>query len=314
MPTVSPGGPVDGGGATSPGSLVSIVGCGYSGLRLSLRYRALGAEVRGYATRAESLRDIAATGAAACALNLDGPPVRVDCAARTVYYAVPPPPDGDTDPRLERFLAQLDGRPLRVIYLSTTGVYGDHAGARVDEDTPPAPKTQRARRRVAAEGSLRAWADAREISWCILRVPGIYGPGRLPLERLRRGEPAITTAEASPSNRIHVDDLVTACIAAGSCARADCRIFNVTDGSEDSPTDYLQRVARLAHLPPPPLVSRRQAEASFPAAVWSFLGESRRVDNRRMREELGVAPAYANLDAGILASLAQSVGVRGGAG
>ena len=205
--------------------------------------------------------------------------------------------------RLERLLDHIVGVPKRFVYLSTTGVYGDRSGGRVDEDTQPAPVSERAVRRLAAESALRDWANSHAVSWCILRVPGIYGPGRLPLERLRRREPAIVPQESTPTNRIHVEDLVTACIAAGVSARADGRIYNVTDGSEDSLTHYLQRVARIGNLPPPPLIARSEAQKIASAASWSFLSESRRVDNRRMLEELGVALAYHDLDQGIRASL-----------
>jgi nucleoside-diphosphate-sugar epimerase len=138
-----------------------------------------------------------------------------------------------------------------------------------------------------------------------LRVPGIYGPGRLPLDRLRRGDPAIDPLEAMPGNRIHVDDLVTACIAAGSGPQAGRRIYNVTDGTDDSLTAYLQRVARIANLPPPPFISRADAQKTYSAMSWSFLSESRRVGNQRMLDELRVALAYHDLDAGIRASLEQ---------
>jgi len=293
---------------------VSIIGCGYTGVRLAARWHAAGAVVRGFATRAESLRDIAAAGAAPVPLDLDqGPdssaaaPIELD--RHLVYYCVPPAHGGRSDPRLERFLGRIGGAPQRIVYLSTTGVYGDHAGGRVDEDTVPTPQTDRALRRVAAETALCAWADRLSVSWCILRVSGIYGPGRLPIERLRRGEPAILPEEATPTNRIHVDDLVTACVAAAVSARADRRVYNVSDGSEDSLTAYLQRVARLANLPAPPLVTREHARRTFSASSWSFLGESRRVDNRRMLGELGIALAYRDLDEGIRASLACNAGV-----
>jgi nucleoside-diphosphate-sugar epimerase len=234
---------------------------------------------------------------------LDSAPTPLDLSGQLVYYCVPPAPSGDRDGRLERLLENTVGRPRRIVYLSTTGVYGDRNGAAVDEETPPAPKSERAVRRVAAENALRDWAGDRAVSWCILRVPGIYGPGRLPLHRLRRRDPAIHPSEAMPSNRIHVEDLVTICVAAGGAKLADGRIYNVTDGSDDSPTAYLQRVARICDLPLPPLISRADAERTFSAASWSFLGESRRVDNRRMLDELGVALAFRDLDAGIRASL-----------
>ena len=283
---------------------VSIVGCGYTGLRLARRSRTQGHPVRGFATRAASLLEIAAAGADAVFVDLDGNPPPIDVEGHLVYYAVPPAPVGHRDGRLERLLGHIVGRPRRVVYFSTTGVYGDRGGAAVSEETAPNPKTARARRRLAAENALREWADSHAVSWCILRVPGIYGPGRLPLERLQRGDPAIEPSEAMPGNRIHVDDLVTACIAAGSAVQAHRRIYNVTDGTEDSPTSFLQRVARICNLPPPPLVSFAEAEKTFSAMAWSFLSESRRVENHRMRDELGVALAFHDLDAGIRASLA----------
>ena len=285
---------------------VSIVGCGYTGLRLAGRWLGLKQSVRGFGTREASLRKIAAAGAEACLLDLDaGPAGPINFAGQLVYYSVPPAPAGDHDARLERLLRTVSGTgtPSRIVYLSTTGVYGDRGGDAVDENTPPAPQSARAVRRLAAETALRAWADAHAVSWCILRVPGIYGPGRLPLERLRRREPAIDPREAAPGNRIQVEDLVTACVAAGVSARADGRLYNVTDGSADSATAFLQRVARIGNLPPPPLVSRAEAEKTFTATSWSFLRESRRVDNRRMLNELGIELAYRDLDAGILASL-----------
>jgi len=282
---------------------VSIIGCGYTGLRLAQRCLNLRYVVRGFAMRPDSLRHIAAVGAEAKSLNLDAEPALMDFAEQLVYYAVPPAPIGDRDLRLERLLDHIDGKPQRFIYFSTTGVYGDQGGATVNEDSPAAPESQRALRRLAAENMVREWADSHAVSWCILRVPGIYGPGRLPLDRLRRQDPAIDPRESTPSNRIHVEDLVTACVAAGDSPRADGRIYNVTDGSDDSATAYLQRVARIGSLPAPPFISRAEAERTFSPTSWSFLRESRRVDNRRMLDELRVTLAFQDLDSGIRASL-----------
>ncbi len=282
---------------------VSIVGCGYTGLRLAQRLRQLRHVVRGFGTRVESLRQIAAIGAETQRLDLDQRPALLDVEGQLLYYLVPPAPVGERDERLERLLETIVGMPLRIVYLSTTGVYGDQGGALVDENTPAAPRSARAVRRLAAESTLREWCDSHAVSWCILRVPGIYGPGRLPLDRLHRRDPAIDPCEATPGNRIHVDDLVTACVAAGLAARADGRIYNVTDGSDDSLTAYLQRVARIGNLPQPPLISRAAAQRAFSTVSWSFLSESRRIDNRRMLDELGVSLAFRDLDAGIRASL-----------
>ena len=285
---------------------VSIIGCGYAGSRLAERWLNLKHIVRGFATRPESLRRIAGTGATPVQLDLDQPAAEaIDFANQILYYAAPPQPRGAGDERLERCLEHIAVPPRRFVYLSTTGVYGDHDGRLVNEDTSPTPRTERAIRRLAAENALRAWADSHAVPWCILRVAGIYGPGRLPLDRLRRQEPAILPREATPGNRIHVDDLVTACLAAGRVQPAEGRIYNVCDGNDDSMTAYLQRVARIGELPPPPLVSRSVAQAVFSTTAWSFASESRRIDNRRMLQELGVTLAYADLDAGIRASLAR---------
>jgi nucleoside-diphosphate-sugar epimerase len=281
---------------------VSIVGCGYTGRRLANRWNKSSARVRGFAARAESVQAIEAAGAEARLLDLDSPIAPHDFTGQLVYYAVPPARQSG-DPRLERFLAAVEGLPKRLIYLSTTGVYGDQAGVKVDEDIPPAPRTERAERRVAAEITLRSWAERRGVSWCVLRVAGIYGPGRLPLDRLRRAVPAIVPHEATPSNRIHVTDLVTVCVAAGSAAVADRRIYNVSDGSEHTLTYYLRHVAAIANLPAPPLISRAEAERTATASSWSFLAESRRVDNGRMLRELKVQLEYGDLDQGIRASL-----------
>lgn len=282
---------------------VSIIGCGYTGVRLAERLLNSGARVRGFATRAESLGRIAAAGALAQPLDLDRAIAPLDLEAEVVYYCVPPSQDTDGDPRLARLLDALSGAPRRLVYLSTTGVYGDRAGARVDEDTPPAPLTARAARRLAAESAVRGWAEPRGVSWCVLRVAGIYGPERLQLERLRQGVPAIAAEEAGPGNRIHVTDLVTTCVAAGFARAGDRRIYNVADGNHESPTAFLQRIARLTGLPGPPLLSRAEALRSVSASARSFLAESRRIDNRRMIAELGVTLEYGDLDAGIRASL-----------
>jgi nucleoside-diphosphate-sugar epimerase len=281
---------------------VCIIGCGYTGRRLAERLRYSGTRVRGFAVSASSLKQIAALGAEALPLDLDDAISRIDVTDSLVYYSVPPA-RANGDARLARFLDGLRGTPTRLVYLGTTGVYGDQAGAAVNEDTPPAPRTERAIRRLAAETMLRNWADAHRVSWCVLRVAGIYGPGRLPLDRLHRGVPAIVPHEATPTNRIHVSDLVTACVAAGFAAAADRRIYNVSDGSDYTLTDYLQRVASIAHLPSPPLVSRSEAERTLSASSWSFLAESRRVANGRLLQELGIELEYRDLDAGIRASL-----------
>ena len=219
-----------------------------------------------------------------------------------VLYTVAPAADADQDTRLERFLDNLDTAPSSFVYISTTGVYGDRGGARVTEDAEPEPLTPRATRRVAAELTLRQWCAARAVRLVVLRAPGIYGPGRLGLERIRGGEPLLDEADANPGNRIHVDDLARCCVAALTDAEAQ-GVFNVGDGDERTSTWFATEVARQAGLRAPLTVSRSEAETTFSERRLSFLRESRRVDTTRMRQILRVTPKYANAEDGIRKSL-----------
>ncbi|HEX7718893.1 MAG TPA: SDR family NAD(P)-dependent oxidoreductase, partial [Woeseiaceae bacterium] len=146
------------------------------------------------------------------------------------------------------------------------------------------------------------WAAGHGVSLIVLRVPGIYGPGRLGLEGIREAKPILIDSEANPGNRIHVDDLATCCMAALSPERP-AGIYNVGDGDHRSSTWFSRTVALLAGLPPPPEVARKEAEQTFSAMRLSFLGESRRLDNRKMLATLGVELRYANAEDGIRASL-----------
>lgn len=218
-----------------------------------------------------------------------------------VIYTVPPkgpPPDA----RLQRFLSMLTPSPSRFVYISTTGVYGDCAGRTVTEATPVNPSNERARRRVAAETMLAEWADACDCRLIILRAPGIYGPGRLGIERIRDRLPVISEKDANPGNRIHVDDLASCCIAALS-SEAPAGIYNVGDNDHRSPTWFAGEVARQSGLPAPPQISRETANVEFSPQRLSFMTESRRVDTQKMRDVLGVTPRYASPEDGIRASL-----------
>ena len=227
-------------------------------------------------------------------------PQRLDQEA--IVYLAPPPATGESDLRLDRFLQLTIVPPKSFVYMSTTGVYGDTGGNPVDESTPVMPLTDRARRRVSAEEMTRVWCHERRVRRVVLRVPGIYGPDRLPLERLRNAEPVIRPEDAGISNRIHVDDLVTACEAAIENREAR-GVYNVTDGNSISSTTFIDMVADIADLPRPPRVSMEEAQLTFSPERLSFLNESRRVGNDRMLKHLGVKLRYADPVAGIRASL-----------
>ncbi len=282
-----------------------VAGCGYVGRRLARALLSRGPVVG--LTRSEaSAVELDAQGIDAVSWDLDSADAPVPRGFGTpsvIYYLISPPPTGATDPRLKRFLAKLPIKPARIVYLSTTGVYGHTGGAVVAEDAPLSPMTERATRRVDAERTAREWCERQGVGWTILRVPGIYGPGRLPIERLKRREPMIRHSEAGFSSRIHVDDLVVACLLAGTAARAVERIYNVTDGNPTSMTEYFERVATLTGMPTPELVSRAEAEQVLSPGLMSYLAESRRVDSSRIRDELGFVPRFKDLRLGILSSL-----------
>ena len=280
-----------------------IVGCGDVGRKIASAAHADLQPVSCLVRSAASAAALQARGLHAIAVDLDheGPPLDDDRDQAEIYYFAPPPPTGDSDPRMQRFLHALpSGRRHRIVYISTSGVYGNCAGAWVDETRPPNPQVDRARRRYSAEQQLSAWRADGGGEVVILRVAGIYGPGKLPLERLRKGLPMIAADEAPWTNRIHIDDLVQVC-AAAMARGCDGEVYNVADGNPGNMRDYFDRVADLAGLPRAPLIKLAEAEGRLSAGLMSYLGESRRLDNRKMREELGVTLRYPTLGEGLAA-------------
>ncbi|HEY0939206.1 MAG TPA: SDR family oxidoreductase [Steroidobacter sp.] len=284
---------------------ILIAGCGYVGQRLADRLRER-YEITALVRSNDKAAALERQGLKTLVIDLDrvragaSLPQRLDQEA--IVYLAPPPAAGESDLRLDRFLHLAIVPPKAFVYMSTTGVYGDAGGELVDESTPVMPLTERARRRVSAEEMTRVWCHERRVRRVVLRVPGIYGPERLPLERLRKSEPVVRPEDAGISNRIHVDDLVTACEAAIENKEAR-GVYNVTDGNSISSTTFMDMVADLAGLPRPPRVSMEEAQLTFSPERLSFLNESRRVGNDRMLKHLGVKLRYADLTAGVRASL-----------
>lgn len=284
-----------------------IAGCGYAGLRLARRL-APRRPVLVLARTPGSAAALAAEGLAAQAADLDGPEAfEVPPDLGAVVYAVPPG-EGEGDLRLRRFLAALGpARPEVLVYLGTTGVYGDTGGRPVDETSSLRPGDPASRRRLAAEIEAAAWAAARGTRSVVLRVAGIYGPGRLPLDRLRAGEPVLRPEDSGPGNRIHVDDLVAACEAA--LARPVGGPVNVADGHPESLGAFFERVARLAGLPPPRRVDLAGARRELSPGLLAYALSTRQVLTRRLAEDLGVRPV--DPETGLRASLAE-MGLAGG--
>jgi len=286
---------------------ITVVGCGYTGRRLAPMCLEAGRDFLGLVRSGESLADLRHAGIPAEHLDLDAPGGSLPgswTGGRAVIYMAPPPASGPADPRIRAFLDRLAAAPGALVYLSTTAVYGDTGGAPVDEDTPPEPASDRGLRRLDAEQAVLEYARLADVPTRVLRVPGIYGPGRLPLERLRAGAPVPRRDEAGPGNRIHVDDLARACLAAADYEGPE-RVFNVGDGSHASMSEYFRAVAEAAGLPPPEELPMAEVVARASPAMRGFLTESRRVLTRRMADTLGFRPRYADFREGIAASLAE---------
>ncbi|MCX7251388.1 MAG: SDR family oxidoreductase [Burkholderiales bacterium] len=306
---------------------VLIVGCGDVGLRSA---RALGAlavavvapgasasgpaasqgargRVRLFALTSTPARvaGLRAAGITPLAGNLDDPASlrRLAGLATRVLHLAPPPGTGLGDPRslaLARVLARRS-RPQALVYGSTSGVYGDCGGAWVDEVRAVNPATPRARRRVAAEDLLRSWGLALGVPVGVLRIPGIYAPDReggTPRERLLRGTPVLRREDDVHTNHIHADDLARACVRALWRAPVQ-RVFNCCDDTELTMGDYFDLAADLYGLPRPERVSREQARERLSPMTLSFMGESRRLRNLRMKRELGLELRHATVEQGL---------------
>lgn len=219
---------------------------------------------------------------------------RLRVAPWGVLHFAPPPAEGRDDPRTQHLVAALTKArriPQRFVYVSTSGVYGDCAGARVAETRPRRAQTPRAVRRVAAEDRLRAWAVANSVALSILRVPGIYADTRLPLERLRHETPVLADEDDVYTNHIHADDLARACVAALFRGLPN-RVYNITDDAELKMGAWFDAVADAHRLPRPPRVSWEEAEARIAPMLLSFMNESRRLGNARMKRELRLRLRY----------------------
>lgn len=286
-----------------------IIGCGDVGMRLIplalARYRVF-ALTRDVAQCAV----LRATGVTPVIGDLDQPQSLSAIAgiAHDVVHLAPPPASGMADTRTAHLIAAL-GRtrinrinrgslPQHFVYISTSGIYGDCGGDVVTETRPARPQTARAQRRVDAERRLRAWGVRSGVHVSILRVPGIYAVDRLPLARLQRGTPALHDADDSFVNHVHADDLARMVMAALSRA-APCRAYNAVDDLPQKMGDYFDLVADRYGLQRPPRIARSEAARVIPENLLSFMRESRRLSNQRIKRELRFRLRYPSVHDGM---------------
>jgi len=268
---------------------VLLIGCGDVALRTAalLKDRA---RLYGLIRRGDEIPKLRARGIVPIVGDLDrvGSLDRLRTAPFAVLHFAPPPSEGRDDPRTQRLIAALARAriiPQRFVYLSTSGVYGDCAGARVTEARPRRAQTPRARRRVAA------WARRSGVALTIVRVPGIYAETRLPLDRIRQGTPVLAEDDDVYTNHIHADDLARTAVAALFRGRPS-RAYNAADDAELKMAAWFDMVADAFKLPRPPRVGWDEAEERIAPILLSFMSESRRLTNVRMKRELRVNLKY----------------------
>jgi nucleoside-diphosphate-sugar epimerase len=281
-----------------------IAGCGDIGLRV-LRLVKDRWRVIALTSSPARCAELRAAGAVPLVGNLDDPMTlaRLGGLADALLHLAPPPADGPEDPRTARLLQALarKGRVRRIVYASTSGVYGDCGGARFDETRAVNPATDRARRRVDAERRMRHHGRAFGARVTILRIPGIYAidrPGGHPRERLARGTPVLAAADDVYTNHIHADDLARACVAALFRGLPQ-RIVHASDDTELKMGAYFDLAADLCGLPRPPRITRAQAREVLAPVQMSFMSESRRLDNTRLKRELRLRLRHPTVEQGL---------------
>ena len=269
-----------------------VVGCGDVGLRLIAQRTHQPNRLRVLATarRTEQLEAIRKAGGVPLFCDLDNRRSiqRLAALSRWLVHLAPPPNAGTDDPRTRWLVAAGTSRATsqtRWSYVSTTGVYGDCAGAVIDETRRVHPSNPRSARRVSAERSLRALAARTGAQISVLRAPGIYAQDRLPVDRLRQGQPALVPDDDVYTNHIHADELARATWLALFRARGG-RSFNVCDDTDLKMGDYFDTVADALGLPRPPRLPRTEIALRVSPMMLSFMSDSRRIGNARMKREL----------------------------
>ena len=289
-----------------PFNHILIAGCGDIGLRVAKIWKNVGKSVFALARSENSINLFRLQHLQAYQADLDNAESLGNLPARQalIYYFAPPPSSGQQDPRMANFLNCLtqDNLPSQIIYISTSGVYGDQQGQLINEQTPANPQVDRAKRRYHAEQQLQKWSEESHVPVTILRVGGIYGPGRLPLQRLKDQIPMLHENLSPQTNRIHADDLAQVCVAAATKGQAG-KIYNISDGTNSNMTEYFNTIADFCDLPRPPLVDWDEAEKTISKGMLSYLKESRKMDNSKMIGELEIELKYPTLKDGLKDSL-----------
>ena len=282
---------------------IVITGCGHIGKLLAPQLLKKKIPVTAYVSSETSLAECQNRNIPCKIIDLDTGLDKalhdINLAGHRVIYLVPPPRIGKIDVRLTNHLHTIEKhKPEKFVLISTTGVYGNCKGAWVDETTPLNPTADRAFRRADAERQAQQFCHRLSIPLVILRVPGIYGPGKIPLTRIKSRQPIVNKQDSPFTNRIHADDLVTICEQA-LLNPGITGIYNVADGHPGTMYDYFVGVASAMNLPAPPAISLEEARHQLSEGMLSYMVESRRINNKKLLKDFALVLRYPDLQAGL---------------
>lgn len=278
---------------------ISIVGCGYIGKQLAQKLITQHNEVIGYVNSDSSQAECLTLNISSERLNLDEKLLPLDLINRRLIYLAPPPKSGQFDTRMTHFLNAIEKQqPEKFVLISTTGVYGDCNGEWIDESRALDPKAERAFRRADAEQQVQQFCENYKIPLVILRVAGIYGPGKIPIARIKSGQAIVNQQDSPYTNRIHAHDLVSICEKA-LLSETITGIYNVTDGHPSTMYEYFNAIAKALNLPAPPAISLAQAQQELSEGMLSYMAESRRISNKKLLQDFEMSLSYPTLKHGI---------------
>ena len=283
---------------------IVIAGCGYIGTRVARLWKESGAQVTCLVRTPEKADALAAEGYQVLVASFDesGVICPSDVSGSMLYYLVPPPGGGIADTRARNFISRLQKPPEKIVYMSATSVYSETKGGVVTEASETQPASAMGKRRLDAESAFLEYGAANNVPVVILRVSGIYGPGRLPVMQVSQGQPLLREEESGPSNRIHADDLAAVCLSAADRGQAG-EIFNISDGHPSSMTCYFDACADLLGYPRQPQVSLDEARRVMSPLMLAYVTEAKVVDSSRMLERLKIRLQYPTMGEGLPACL-----------
>lgn len=280
---------------------ITILGCGYIGKLLARQLLDKQIATTGIVHSDASLAECENRDIPCSILDLDQQQGEIDLSGHRLIYLAPPPGKGKIDTRITNFLHAIENHaPEKFVLISTTGVYGNCNGEWIDETRPLNPTADRAYRRVDAEQQVQQYCRRHNVPLVILRVAGIYGPGKTPIARIKSGQPVVSAQDSPFTNRIHAMDLVHICETA--LLNMDIAgTYNVTDGHPGTMYEYFTGVAGAMNLPAPPEISLEEARHQLSEGMLSYMAESRRISNKKLLTDFQIELRYPTLKEGLKA-------------